>query len=514
MKFPKDRPIGRSAEGRQQARFLDTIGVSFLHRRMPDGTVAQKKGGELYVTPAQQLEDGFYSLGATTDHGTRIVGSPTARGRFTDSGPAPEAGGFVTTQLGFYGRGLGSVISYQDLGFFADFDGRACQMFKGTLARTRNGRRTKDYFTFNVSLPNGGGVAEAYSLRGGYRDVGGQPTFYAGMLHPTLRGDGQHVQVALCDDGETQTVGATPYWTDQLGWYGSPVLLAPGVFLKMDRYLRPHYEGSSVDAAACPGLYFTYTTDAGLTWAEPSSVSMFAAEMGTVVALPAVVANANLFNAAIGAAKLSAAPLSRRYSVAMAHVPYIDSSSGTPALKVRVKLGLIDVAAGCSVTATLTLLDGSPEEASVFGSRGLIAVPGGVLVATRPLRPAHDEWAHPMRLQFTSDGAALAEHAYMPLPEFKTGVLTGFDRKTLVCPMYDEAGHSLYESKDYGVTWRRRALIAANGVPPVSSPSPGNEQFALQDFGVITFLRNGDQAANAFPLTPWLNDSRVPAPIV
>ena len=44
--------------------------------------------------------------------GTRIRGSSDAR-TFSDRGPAPEAGGFVTSQLAYYGKGQGA--KYNDI---------------------------------------------------------------------------------------------------------------------------------------------------------------------------------------------------------------------------------------------------------------------------------------------------------------------------------------------------------------------------------------------------------------
>ncbi|HZX86383.1 MAG TPA: hypothetical protein VFF19_22620, partial [Reyranella sp.] len=321
--FPKNRGAF-NGPGRQDARELANSDVAFLKKRRANGSLAEKKGEFLYVSGQQVGEDGFYSLGAIGGE-TRIVGSATARGTFTDRGPAPAEGGFSTGQLAFYGRGMGEVLKTQAIGNFLDFDGKSCQMFKQVIARTRNGRALTDYYDVNVFIPFGTGNTRTFAVPGGYHDLGGAPTFWAGHVYSTLLEDGQHAQMFARDDGaDSVTLGAVEMLPDQLGWYADPIRLAPAVMVKMDRYLRPTYAPTAVDAAACLGLYFTHTVDAGVTWSPIATNSLFQDELDTITAMPTSGANAAVFNAAVAAADLRSAPLSRSLSVVLARVPYVD----------------------------------------------------------------------------------------------------------------------------------------------------------------------------------------------
>jgi hypothetical protein len=136
-----------------------------------------------------------------------------------------------------------------------------------------------------------------------------------------------------------------------------------------------------------------------------------------------------------------------------------------------------------------------------------------VLIFTRNVTGSSgaDSWQYPARVRFTSNGTDITDWAEMPLKENYTGGVSGYDTKTLVCPMWD-GKHSLYKSLDYGLTWTRAGLITDRGVPPDDTPTPGNEQYLLKDFTIITYLRKDNLAASASPLTPWLSDSRVPDP--
>lgn len=508
MAFGKFRN-GITSIGRQASNWLQDGQPTFATRRR--GDVLVRKSGDFTNIFQQQGEDGFYSLGRVSGKGTRIVGSPDARG-FSDRGPAPAAGGFITSQLGFYGRGRGSVLTSASVGNFLDFDGRPCSVFTYTLARTRTGRRLVDYYGVDSFVPFGAPESLASLTRGGYWKNGTRDEFYAGMAVPCLLDGGQHVQAYVVDDGASQSFGQTIYYPNQLGWFSDSLHLAPGVLLKMDRYLRPHYTPTSVNAAACPGLSFSYSVDAGRTWAPCSSTNLFDAELDSLRALPINNTAAVLFNSGVSAAEVNAAPLSRRHSVVVARVPYINSAG---AMKVKVKLGLIDIAAGCSMFETQLLFEGNPEDAGIFAGRAPLAVPGGVLVFTRNVpteNSGRDAWKFPARVRFTPDGTNLVDRAPMPFQESYTGIVCGLDTKVIVCPMWD-GKHSLYQSRDYGQTWSRRAVIASGGVPPNDAPAPGQEQFSLADFTVLTFLREGDRAANAFPLTPWYTDSRVRDPL-
>lgn len=504
---------GPTSLGRQAANWMQDDKLTYATRRR--GDVLVRKGGEFTnIFQGLQANDGYYTLGEVVGEGTRILGSANGFG-YSDRGPAPTFGGFTVAQVGFYGKGLGSVTTSTPAGAYTDFDGKACNAFISSFKRTRNGKVLVDYYDTPIFLPFQVFNSLAVYMRGSYWFDGVAHKFAAGAHVPVMI-SGQHIQGYITDDGDGNTeLAATPYFPGQLGWYADAAALAPGVQLKMDRYLRPHYSPTSVNVAACPGLYFTYTTDAGATWNDVASAALWAGEMATIVGLPTTTfPYASLFNEAISAARLVAAPLTRRLSVCMAVVPYIVPGD-PPSVNAKVKLGLIDVAAGCTMTETAVLFDGDPDDALFFAGRGLVAIPGGVLVFTRDVtsgpNAGDDSWKFPARVRFTPNGTDLFERPPMPMKENYTGGVSGYNTKLMVCPMWDGA-HSLYKSKDYGETWTRASTITENGVPPNDAPAVGEEEYLLKNFTVITFLREKDVPANPSPLTPWFSDSRLPDP--
>lgn len=506
MAFGKFRN-GPTSIGRQAANWLQDGEEGFRTRRRGD-VIVRQSGEFTNIFQGPVKFDGFYAIGEVIGNGSRIVGSADCR-TFSDRGPAPTSGGFDTAQLAYYGRGIGSVVKNTFLGYFLDFDGKDCPMNDSALQLTRNGRTLKDYYTLPSFGPFGGFPYTITYTLGGYRPVGDGHEFYSGVCLPMLLDGGQHVQAYVYDNGAGQELGATPYFPDQLGWYASPVILAPGVILKMDRYLRPHYSGSGVAAGASPGLDFNYSTDAGLTWASCSSVEMFAEEMDTIVSIPPDIDNADSFNSAIGYAEILAAPLSRSLSVAVACVPYVVPEGDNFVVRAKAKIGLINVAAGCSIMSTQTLYDGNPQDALLYISRGVMAIKGGVLVFIRPVVPDHAQWNFPARIFFTPNGTDLVERATFPFKENRTGKVQGINEKILTCAMYD-GEHSVYQSKDLGATWTKRGVIHKNGVPPNDAPLPDQEEYSLKSFNIITFLRKDNVPVPAYPATPWLTDSRVP----
>jgi hypothetical protein len=508
---------GITSLGRQAADWAQD-GQSNTYTTKRRGDVLVRKSGDFTnIFQDKQGTDGFYSLGETTGNGTRIVGSVNGF-TFGDRGPAPTAGGFDVSQVSYYGKGLGSIVVATATGAYTDFDGKTCQAFDSKLQRTRNGRTLVDYYNTSLFIPFETSNTFPSYARGSYWFNGSQHVFFAGAFLPVMIA-GQHLQAFLRDDGNgNQDFGNTSYVPNQLGWYATPVILAPGTMMKMDRYLRPHYTPTSVNAAACPGLTFSYTLDAGETWQDVSSADLWQAEMNTVVALPITTVGATLFNEAISYANIVAAPLTRRFSVCLAAVPYLVASpvpGDPPTLRVKVKLGLIDAAAGCSMLETVVLFDGAPDDAAFYMGRGVVAIPGGVLIFTRDVvsgpNAGADSWKYPARIRMTPNGSDLFDWATMPLQESYTGAVSGYNTKLMVCPMWD-GKHSLYRSLDYGKTWARAGTISDKGVPPIDAPAVGQEQYVLHDFTVITFLRKDDKAANASPLTPWLSDSRYPNP--
>lgn len=511
---------GYTPTGSQAANFLsDRRSHPNQTKHTPDSRA--RRNGEFINVTRQKLDAGYFALG-TVGGGLHVVSS-NGLNAFVDRGLAP--GGITGAGSGLqpYGKGKGGVWVQGDSDFYLDFAGLPARVTQVFFKLTKDGETFSDLVDFFVAQPPTTYVLGPFLYAftgffftpGGMRDVGGTPTYYSGQAFTGLAGDGQYYQAFLCDDGQTRSLGATFHVPNQLGLYASTNTLAPGVILKMDRYIRPvNYTEPEIDPALCPGLRFYYSTDGGGTWASTSSHAMFAAELATITAMPPGSANSGqAFLDAMLCANIRTAPLTRSLSVAIGWVPYVELvtseeyPSGIYVVKVKVKLGLVNAGAGCSILPTLTLFDGTPEAALRFCSRDPLAIPGGVLVFTRP-DAGGAEWNAPARVMFTPNGTDLTERAFMPLPEFKTGVPTGESTSSLVCPMYDsvDGAYKMYASKDWGITWKARTTISDTAAAPATGT------LDMTNFTFITILRRDGVPANAAPATPWLHDCRYPDP--
>lgn len=515
FEFPYDRVGEPSNAGRTQAKFLRDQPGEYLQKEAEDGVWAYKQGEFLNVENEAQSVDGFYSLGRVTPNfEQRIVGSATARGVFTDRGPAVQDDGpgeFTTRQLFFYGRGLGSDYLSESTGTFTDFDGHNNVGYETTVYRTRDGRSMTPYYVTDLTGPVGSDLwATAFFIYPGahYRD-GDTLKFQTGWCYRTTV-FGQHRFFFVQDDGQGNVVFAgPPPVADQIAAYAVPQRIGPKNFVMMETFVRPRYAVTSIDEGACPGLRFSFSDDNGTTWTPASSTEFYQEFFDTVLDLPAGQLWALPFNNATQAAGFTVVPLTATRALLYGVVPYIEVVSipeVTYNLKAKVKIGIIDSAAR-TIISTLTLFDGAINDAGDFWRTSAEAHRGGAVVLERPIRDDGEEWAHPLRIMFTTDGVEYVQIGETPQPSYKVGLLTAVSPTQLFLPMYDGA-HSLYESSDRGATWRKRATLSANG----PTPQPNGSQF-LQDFAVVTFLRNNGQPANGSPGTPWVCDARITAPV-
>ena len=512
MNFPKHRN-GATAPGNAAAQFLGREGEVWLKKRR-FGAMGLNRGGLLETRITDQVgEDGFYSLGRVNGE-QRIVGSATARGVFTDRGPAVAddgSGGFEIRQLFFYGRGLASDYFSQLEGFFEDFDGHDNALFETEVYRTRDGRNMAPYYMTDLTGPIGTDLwATAFFIYpGAYYFDGDTLKFQTGWCYRTTGGDGQHKFEFIQDDGRGGVLAVTvPQVLNQIAAYAVPQRIGPQNFVLMETFVRPRYPFTSIDEAACPGLRFSFSDDNGTTWIPASSTEMYQEFFDTLLDLPSGELWALPFNNATQAAGFTVVPLSASRALVYGVVPYIEVISipeVTYNLKGKVKLGIADRSSR-TILSTLTLFDGAINEAGDFWRTSAESHRGGAVVLERPIRPDHQEWAHPLRIMFTPDGMEYVEIGFTPQPSYKCGLLTAVSPTQLFLPMYDGV-HSLYESRDRGATWTRRATLSENG--PV--PEPDQDQ-TLQDFAVVTFLRRDGLPANGSPGTPWVCDARITAP--
>lgn len=514
--FPYDRVGEPSNAGRTQANFLRSQPGEYLQKEGEDGVWAYKQGDFLNVENESQVTvDGFYSLGRVGGV-QRIVGSPTARGMFTDRGPAvPDTGGgdFTVRQLFFYGKGMGSDYDAELGGFFDDFDGHSNVYYETEVYRTRDGRHMSLYYSKEITGPIGTDLwATAFFIYPGAHYFDGSTLkFQTGWCYRTTGGDGQHKFQFIRDDGEGNVLVETvPPVPNQIAAYALPQRIGPKNFVMMESFVRPRYAVTSIDEAACPGLRFSFSNDNGVTWTPAASTEMYQEFFDTVIDLPTGELWALPFNNATQAAGFTVVPLSANRALVYGVVPYIeviDIPSVIYNLKGKVKLGIADRSSN-TILSTLTLFDGTLNDAGDFWRTSADGQAAGAVVLERPDRVDNQQWNHPLRIMFTPDGVDYVEMGFTPQPSYKCGLLTAVSPTQLFLPMYDGA-HSLYESRDRGATWTRRAILSENG--PV--PAPNTHQ-VLQDFAVVTFLRNNGRPANGSPGTPWVCDARINAPVL
>ncbi|QRF60253.1 hypothetical protein [Variovorax paradoxus] len=504
---------GFSGQGGMDAQFLDSSSpVPFLKKRRFDPAtggqvVAHKRGDFLEVTRDAVLEDGFYSIGMIGEE-KRVVGSASARGRFTDRGTFVSDEGLVEVErIRYYGLGLGLDTTAALLGTATDFDGKPCNAYKLQTYRTRNGRRFVPFYDFLAFAPFGYGTQFTFVPGEVYGPTGAR-RFQSAYAYQGLTEAGQHYHAFLRDDGDGRELGGTLHLPNQLASFPTVHRVSPGQYVMMGAYLRPHYSGSSVDAAACPGLTFQFSSDGGATWAEGASHELFSEFFDTVQPLP-IAAYASMFNTAVNACGLYAAPLSAGRALAYAVVPYAPNPGVDFVLRAKVKLGIINASAR-TLFGTLTLFDGEVNAALAFWSGGCVGVAGGAVVVTRPLASVYTNIQNePPVMLFTPDGVSVQMMPPGPQPNYRMGVVTAIAPGVLVAPMYDGA-HSLYESRDRGASWRRRALLTDRA----DAPAPEVGTFQLQHFAALTFLRRNGQPAGGTPGTPWASDSRIAPPVL
>ncbi|MNY71020.1 hypothetical protein D3C86_2092760 [compost metagenome] len=77
-------------------------------------------------------------------------------------------------------------------------------------------------------------------------------------------------------------------------------------------------------------------------------------------------------------------------------------------------------------------------------------------------------------------------------------------------PVYDGEVHALFESKNRGLTWTKRAVISTLATETL--PGPASANTGPRSFGALAFLRNDGRPQNATPGAPWLSDDRITPP--
>lgn len=491
---------GPTSLGRQAANWAQDDKLTWSSRRR--GNVLVRKSGEftnIYKEPDEGL-DGYYSLGQI-DGVYKVVGSATARGVFSKRGDAGTGSWAVVPALAFYGKGLGAVPQTEFAGAVPNFDGKAGIEFHINILTTPNGKALKQH----ISYPFYAGWSQGATLTqfhgGSWLLDGAERKFALGYSGLNITDSGQQQPFFYWEIGDQAGVGAMLTLLNQLAI--DPVMsrVGPGNYVALHRFFRPDYTPTTIVNAGNPGYLTTYSRDGGRTWSAGAAGNMFAEFDTFITLMDDTTAHGTVWNTAVAMMTMTLVPLSLTQAFAVCAVPYCEMV-GTPlepVIKLKIKHGVCNTTTG-AINATGTLYDGVPAGApsvQVFG------VPDGALMEVIPNDGG--SWAVPATTKITTDGLTFTGTATMPFAPYQTGVINAFDKKSLVCPMYD-GDHSLYESKDWGATWTKRATIYEG------APAPGTGNFVLQRFGAVTFLRDNNLPTNQTPATPWASDCKYTAP--
>lgn len=536
-KFPHHRGLPASREGERQARMLDTLGSSALHRSNQDGSVSRKVGGRLYVSPAPDKALGaIYTSGALTTGKSGVFRAASATGGFSRVGQLPFLSddgdiGYLTNN----GDGTACVVNSEWNGRAPDFDagphwGSEAGITTVDVYRTSNGVTVaNDFEAYTATALEGSGTNDWSLVSGKVIRVGDSYRRLRGAATVTLE-DGHYWPTfyRVVDDGPVEIA---PTWglenTLLTGIFN--LVLGPGRFLMVARCARSAHRPTAAVNAGNPVLLAQYTTDGGATWSLVNAMSAFAAEIASVQAIPIQHPNdagpalsdgfAASFNRAAAYFQIgTAAPVTATKALALATVPYVPDPQN-PIIRARVKIVEINTAGGCSITARQTLFDGTLNEALAF--RGMSWPTGeGMLFTVQQVTPDHpDATAYrnapnlPSRAWHTADGLALEHIGLMPEPASCTGFPIYIDKRLIACVMYARGAHRVYTSTDRMASWRPGAQVTAQGQPPSVDPANPLASLGLRNFSAVARLRT-DQgaAAHLHPQAPWISDARHAAP--
>lgn len=534
-KFPKHRGRVRSFEGERQARFLDTLGAPALHRENADGSMLRKNGGHLDVFGQQQELGAFITGGRLSAGGDVVAFSPSALGGFGRRATLPFIDG-RTAWPDFIGNsdGTASELEWGAAGFTDDFDFASTNkpLTKMAIVADLTANRTPDGAAAVADI-------EAYSSAAVLDTAWG---FNTGSITASML-PGQLVQSQALRGVATIAMVSRQYWPtflrrlpdgtieggDTLGALNTHLIrndllvLGPGRLLMVATCARATYSDTLANNATNPVLIPQYSSDGGATWSVVSGLSALAAEVASIQGVPSGLQTT--FNAlAYLLAFSDPAPISATKALALLTIPYYDAGHAIDPRRGRVKVVEIDTSSGCSITARQTIFDGRAKEAAVF--RGLSIPTGdGMLYTTSDLEPntadsSDDNWVEaptkPAKIWFTADGGASTLIGTMPQATFRTGRPFFASQSVLMCSMYADNAHRLYQSTDRGATWRRRAVIASSGRVPTYAPGSLDAAIGalvMADFSTVARLRDASgQPANLYPQAPWITRSGISAP--
>lgn len=532
-RIPKDKSLPRSHEGHSALQSINQMdGLTWL-RKKRFKSVASNGGGRLTVKkPPGEGLDGWYSLGYVGVE-QRVVGDDDGRGAFKDRGLFTLGDGFADFSLNIlrnrgFGQGAGAVAEL--LYNVADFNGMPAPYYKITMRTTVYGKKFETAYVVYLARAIPGPIIYLTGLALSAVPVRVSGTRVGlGLGFVEINEDGLYKFAYVFDQRDTTYLLPVPTDDYQYAADFKPYRTSPTGVIGWGQYFRNcHIPGVSgypdppphpIDNSATKGYVILFSADAGVNWTDDATSTTFFEEFDNTIKilLPDPDVNSGscrAFNDAVFGMQLEVAPISPRYALCIGVVVYTEvtppADNVYPALKAKVKLGMID-SASKTVFSTLTLLEADNIQAAwdYFGLGGIVPIDGGACFIVRPDNGSHDAGTYNPIIGFTFDGVSINYSVPLPWISRNIGVLQVIGRHELGLCIYDPAeGYLLMSSKDHGNTWTTRASLSKDGLPP-------EDDFDnTRDFVYVTQLRDEGSPANPTPGAPWITDSSFTAPIL
>lgn len=530
-RFPKDMDGPRNFAGRTAARTIaDDSAFTWLRKRRFDSE-ARNKGGTLQVRSNAQALDGFYTIGDLVASAITVYGDIDARGPFLKRGPFVDSTGFTFNSSAILSRwdGWGNVNKSELLGFTTNKQGVGCPTYLITELKTYNGVKYTElygyYFMVPLTRPGSGwssfvGTVPASRYRIGSTRVR-ETVGHTGVVIDT----DLNVTPYLIRDfgGDNQVLLFPPCVADQYPWTYDVQRVAPNTLFSRLLYLRSEMPAeypsgtpvpNRVDNDACPGIEFRFSYDGGDSWFDASSTEFYD-EFDTVLDLPGIdletgsqnTTNNSRFNTQVAYSVTSVAPISATKAIMYGLVPYMAGSSN----HAKIKLGIVDFAAR-TILSTLTLFDGTSEDALPYmGNQSCVSMEGGALFMVNNHAGGSSRFTNPPTPAWTPDGVNIVWQPQLPWPAYHVGFLRPFSPTECGMVVYVAGrGYTIVSTTDRGATWKERAFITAEGVPP----SLLNDVPYLTNFFGFSQIREHGVGATPLPGAPWICDDSIPPPIL
>ena len=519
--FPKNRG-GWSGPGRTAAYSLASEGDNSATwgRKRRFGAEARNKGGHLTVKVDDQAVDGFYSLGTEGEEGV-VRGSATARGNFFLRGPAPASELGIPQLLS---RGNGSAWTLSAFAYVGDIASKfgPNRVYRVDSYITRDGKTPIIRLPLGAVGANDGAgtrTASIFTTIGARRDG----RYEHAMCYPALNTDGDNVIAVAFDDGKAQRVLIAAEVPGQIIFPLAFNRLGPSTYLGLGGAY--FWRGATIpgyDRTQHPGLFFFASTDGGFTWTIFPAPALTAHEQAQYLANMGPMGDWSTCNLTAMNTGASIVPLSRTTALVYAILSSPDEappgpwSPGTRYGNARVRIGVADLEAE-TVSLVDTLFDppfttlGANYLSPAFTrwERGGCIAPGGGALLFFNDADYSANWTSNPTIFFTASGP-LSLVGSMPIQAGRAGVPLAVSSSQLFMPVYDGETHELFESKDRGVTWKRRATISTLATETLPGALGANT--GPRSFGALVYLRDDGRPKNATPGAPWLSDDRITPP--